>query len=1066
MTSRRPRIATVSMPLVYLALLLLVSLFCLAAGASPNDTQATSPDRLPYEHHYEMMVADTSIGELSIRAFRGENGLLVTETDFTMRVPQRGGKTEEAVVFQRFVETADERPVSAEVVQGPAADPVRQRWLFEKEGMRVVNLDAEQAPLAGTEQLLPHPETAWLTPLATERRQLEALAAGSESLSYFYVDPLLGPEARRATWTRIGEERIDTALGEMEASVWERVIEGETGPATRLWIDDDARMLRTELGPPEGRVVMRLKAPPAPKPAKAEAPAPAEGAGFTPSQSRYRMLLEGEPFRDIVLRTYVDGDGNHVTETRQIPLSADEVPTSSPPRLLRALPEDPAGELPFLIAQFIETPSGAAVSSQVLSYQDGEPYGVRCLFTDEGVRLYSVDLESGETGEKRNAERGQPEPGWLTPATEESLLANAVRQDMESLTYRTFDPIEDYGAKTLRMEKVGEEVLETAGGPLATTLWKVEKERTRWPGETGDEWPDTSEELNWLDAEGRVVYLESGGFRHSYTLIRSDLGDARPTQRPFEVLPSSSSKPSARPGYESLSAEDGELLQADKSLYAVQLFGSQAGYAKMLLDRDEDGNWLSESSVLFDMRRGEVVVTSGFSLQCVEAADFRPVSCTVTSYLEANPSTRLYSFGEDGTRVYVVDSETGEAAAEPIRTLPPFEKNWVGPAGATVLFVKALRDGAEEVSYYTYEPLDDEANLSFITQKKVGEEVLETVEGPMPATRWKLPSLGEKAGAAEAVEGSRHFDWRDARGRLLRSELVEAGFQMTMELTALGSEVETAEDELPDIMALSMVRPDRPIPRPRRAEQATYRMRVPAGSLTELPQAGAQRSRRGEDGAIEISVDIGEAPEGETEAPPNAEELAAYLESSRYLDHESEAVRSLLDRASRRWRTDGETEASETDKARELRGFVHAYVTSKDLSTGFASASSTALSQVGDCTEHAVLLAALLRAEGIPARVVTGLIFVPSFLGESNIFGYHMWTQALLPVAGESEADGAPRRAWVDLDATLLRDFDAAHIALSASPLNDSSDMVSGSTYLITAFGELEIEVVSASTDR
>jgi hypothetical protein len=100
-----------------------------------------------------------------------------------------------------------------------------------------------------------------------------------------------------------------------------------------------------------------------------------------------------------------------------------------------------------------------------------------------------------------------------------------------------------------------------------------------------------------------------------------------------------------------------------------------------------------------------------------------------------------------------------------------------------------------------------------------------------------------------------------------------------------------------------------------------------------------------------------------------------------------------------------------------------------------------------------VLLAALLRAEAIPSRVVSGLVYLDRFLGREAVFGYHMWTQAWL-----SGQDGRAR--WVDLDATLDgHPFDAAHIALGTSPLAEvafSNDLLRLSPLL----GRLSIRVV------
>jgi hypothetical protein len=57
----------------------------------------------------------------------------------------------------------------------------------------------------------------------------------------------------------------------------------------------------------------------------------------------------------------------------------------------------------------------------------------------------------------------------------------------------------------------------------------------------------------------------------------------------------------------------------------------------------------------------------------------------------------------------------------------------------------------------------------------------------------------------------------------------------------------------------------------------------------------------------------------------------------------------------------------------ELEQFVHDYIVDKNSAHGFDVASMVARSRAGDCTEHAVLLTALLRMYGYPARTVTGL---------------------------------------------------------------------------------------------
>ena len=72
----------------------------------------------------------------------------------------------------------------------------------------------------------------------------------------------------------------------------------------------------------------------------------------------------------------------------------------------------------------------------------------------------------------------------------------------------------------------------------------------------------------------------------------------------------------------------------------------------------------------------------------------------------------------------------------------------------------------------------------------------------------------------------------------------------------------------------------------------------------------------------------------------------------------------------------------------------------------------------GDCTEHAVLLAALGRARGIATRVVDGIAYVDAYAGGKHVFVPHAWVQAYV--------DGR----WRSFDAAL-HGFDAGHVALS-----------------------------------
>lgn len=98
------------------------------------------------------------------------------------------------------------------------------------------------------------------------------------------------------------------------------------------------------------------------------------------------------------------------------------------------------------------------------------------------------------------------------------------------------------------------------------------------------------------------------------------------------------------------------------------------------------------------------------------------------------------------------------------------------------------------------------------------------------------------------------------------------------------------------------------------------------------------------------------------------------------------------------------SEKEPVERALALEKFVHFTIQEKNFSQGFLSAAEVAEGKVGDCTEHAVLLMALLRAEGIPARGALGLVYID--YGPKKGFAYHMWTEAWV---GDR---------WLPLDAT------------------------------------------------
>jgi len=129
------------------------------------------------------------------------------------------------------------------------------------------------------------------------------------------------------------------------------------------------------------------------------------------------------------------------------------------------------------------------------------------------------------------------------------------------------------------------------------------------------------------------------------------------------------------------------------------------------------------------------------------------------------------------------------------------------------------------------------------------------------------------------------------------------------------------------------------------------------------------------------------------------------------------------------------------ESACRIERFVHDTIEHKGFGTAFGSAAEVLGTRSGDCSEHAVLMAAMTRAAGIPTKLVSGLAY---FRGA---FAYHMWVEVWT-------GDG-----WYALDPTVGRgSVDATHIKLSESAGAGGivADLSAG---ILTTLGRLHIRV-------
>jgi len=275
------------------------------------------------------------------------------------------------------------------------------------------------------------------------------------------------------------------------------------------------------------------------------------------------------------------------------------------------------------------------------------------------------------------------------------------------------------------------------------------------------------------------------------------------------------------------------------------------------------------------------------------------------------------------------------------------------------------------------------------------------------------------------------------KGETLKTETNLLGQVMTFYTVSKEEALkEIAGGEL-DLAVSTLIKVD-PFKKGHRARKVVYRITTPGEDPAEFLVAGeTQKIKRISKETVELTVTAAAFPKNSKRVETNPE----YLASTEFLQCTDRRVSEHARKAT----------GDETDPAKialRMERYVHQKLTKKNFSTALASAAEVAENLEGDCTEHAVLLAAMLRAQKIPSRIAVGLVYIE----RSAEFGGHMWSEAWL--GGQ----------WIPLDATLGRGgIGGGHIKLAESSFSDNGPApITSFLPMMKILGKMKIQTISA----
>lgn len=292
--------------------------------------------------------------------------------------------------------------------------------------------------------------------------------------------------------------------------------------------------------------------------------------------------------------------------------------------------------------------------------------------------------------------------------------------------------------------------------------------------------------------------------------------------------------------------------------------------------------------------------------------------------------------------------------------------------------------------------------------------------------------------------------WCDAGGNVIRSEIPFDARRIVArrvdKQTALSSMNESPSVELGSLGVVGLARPIDPA---RRLSRLTFIVQLKDDSPgSRFPSTPFQKIEVLDPNTARITVwaacgesqpQVQNSPFAQTrlEASPTA------LGTGRLIDLDDPLLTELADSI--------DCEGLSTWQiAVALEKTVRLTITQSSFSVAFASSHEILRSGAGDCTEYAVLLTALCRKKGIPARVALGLLYTPfrpetAQSAEAGMV-FHLWNEVLI--------DGV----WYPLDSTLAQGgADAGRIKITDDDLSLDSPVPLCQS-IIDLIGKMSIE--------
>ena len=464
---------------------------------------------------------------------------------------------------------------------------------------------------------------------------------------------------------------------------------------------------------------------------------------------------------------------------------------------------------------------------------------------------------------------------------------------------------------------------------------------------------------------------------------------------------------------------------------AAYLQGGRAGYVHTFVEefeRDEQKLLRTTVELRLKIKRFSDTVELGMDSGDYATSDGKVLAVFMRQALAKNKKVEITGLVKDG-RVFLTRDGT-----EP-QPSAPWDAETVGfLRQQTILKDRKVKPG-DQFTYPSFEP-----TINLVLKTHVEAKDYEDVLVPGAKQKAKLLRVESKPEVIQKVQLPSLVIWVGPSLEQVMSEADVPGLGKIrmVRTTKAAALAPGSAAQLTDIGLSQLIRLKRPIPKPYDTTAGIYRIEIrdDADPASAFAHTGRQSVKNVKGSVFELHVAGGRGKPAALAPKAPGDEAT---ESSYFIASADARVRAHA-------RNAVGTEADPWRKALRIERWVHDHMTATN-DEALATADHVAKTLQGDCTEYAMLTAAMCRAEGVPSRTAVGLIYAN--VRKEPAFAFHMWTEVW--IAGE----------WLPIDATLGNgQVGATHLKICDQTWHEARDM-KPLFPVVRVLGRIRIEVVS-----